>query len=102
MTVSKHFCGDTLKSISVITEPKSCCDTPSRCCHNEIVVVDIEDEFSAPSFQYNFEQLAVLVTMVLQFENYELEETARFVVYYETPPPPVIQTVLSRLQTYLL
>ena len=103
MTVSKHYCGDNLKSVSLFSEHQSCCDIPTGCCHNESVTVDIQDIFSTSSFHYNFEQLAVFMPLALQLVGEHLLETIPVVVFYETPPPPpIIQTVLSNLQTYQL
>jgi len=102
MTVSKHFCGDDLKSISLFTEAESCCDIPTGCCHDELVTVDIQDDFSASVFHFNFEQLAIILPIAIQLVDEEMLQNYPSVVFYETPAPPLLQTVLSNLQTYLL
>lgn len=103
MTVSKHYCGDSLKSVSLFSEPESCCDLPTGCCHDESMIVDIQDDFSASVFHFNFEQLAIILPIAIQLVDEEMLQNYPIVVFYETPPPPpLIQTVLSSLQTYLL
>ncbi|MBI9063910.1 MAG: hypothetical protein JEZ14_18145 [Marinilabiliaceae bacterium] len=103
MTVSKHYCGNNLKSVSLFSEPQSCCDIPTGCCHDESLSIAFQAYYSVSSFHYNFEQLAVLMPIVLQVMNEGMLESNPATVFYETPPPPpLIQTVLSNLQTYLL
>jgi len=102
ITVSQHFCGDDLKSLSILTAPESCCDIPGGCCHNKTIVVDIEDEFTTSLFAYYFEQLAISQPFNLLYAIDEPQQNNHWVSYYKTPPPPLIQVVLSSLQAYLL
>ncbi|MCK4920773.1 MAG: hypothetical protein KAS71_06995, partial [Bacteroidales bacterium] len=57
MTVFKHYCGTSLKSVSILLTPEHCCDIPSGCCHDETITVDIEDDFSVTSIIFDFNQL---------------------------------------------
>lgn len=45
VTITRHFCGDRLRSVALMTTPQSCCDMEG-CCHNETVTILIEDEFT--------------------------------------------------------
>jgi hypothetical protein len=101
LTISKHYCGDNLVSVSVFSEQESCCDGPG-CCHNESFTVKVEDDFSATSFIYDFQELAIVLPVLMQLQNEELPVKELAVVSFETPSPPNLHTVLSRLQTYLL
>ncbi len=101
MTVSKHYCGNDLKSITVSSGLDSCCDTPSGCCHDESQIIKIKDYFSVCTFCFDFTQLAVILPVVVdnfQGNNLQCELKTENI----NSPPPKIQTVLSYLQTYLL
>ncbi|NQU35201.1 MAG: hypothetical protein HQ521_18400 [Bacteroidetes bacterium] len=102
VTVSKHYCGSTLKSVSVIVAPEPCCEIPDGCCHDESITIKMENDFSVTSFFVDFTQLALeLPAMVelIQDEYSGFEPITRFI---HKPPPLTTQTVLSYLQSYLL
>jgi hypothetical protein len=102
MTVYKHYCGDDLKSVSVNSAPKSCCEVPCGCCHNESFSVKINDDFSVTAFNFDFHQVEIAVPVVCQLFIIDLPVQPKMVEpKYDLPPPP-IQTILSSLQTYRL
>lgn len=102
MTISKHYCGTNLKSVSIFTSPESCCDVPVGCCHDEQVKIEIEDDYSATSINYDFSLFALELPTLLQLFQVDVPEIISefhirdFILERKT------QTVLSRLQTYLL
>lgn len=103
MTVSKHFCGDELIEVTILTTPDSCCDSPTGCCHNETTSLKVKDEFSVASFTFDFSQWGLQLPPLPQIE--QLQQTMPTTVEMVThtpPPPPRLQTVLSRLQSFLL
>ena len=102
MTISEHYCGDNLKSVSLFSSPESCCDIPDGCCHDESITIDIEDEFSVSSFTFEFAQFAVEITAFVEIFKFDVPEVICFNSLSYIPPPPNIQTVLSSLQTYLI
>lgn len=101
LTISKHYCGGNLISVTVLSEQEPCCDNPG-CCHDESFTVKVEDDFSATSFIYEFQDFAIIVPVVMQLVSENIDQDDLMAVSLETPPPPDIQAVLSRLQTYLL
>jgi hypothetical protein len=101
MTVSKHFCGSYLQSTSVLSEIEPCCDMPD-CCHNESITLEIKDDFSVTSYNFDFTQLAVDLPALVELVEIEVSENNSYLISENTPPPPKIQTVLSRFQSYLL
>jgi len=101
MTVSKHFCGSSLQSTGLFSEIDPCCDTPN-CCHNESFTLEIKDDFSVTSNNFDFSQLAVDLPALVELFEIEVSEDNSYFTSKNTPPPPKIQTVLSRFQSYLL
>ncbi|TAJ11297.1 hypothetical protein DMA11_17450 [Marinilabiliaceae bacterium JC017] len=97
VTVSKHYCGDKLKSVSIFSAPESCCAIPSGCCHDESITVKIEDDFSASFQHYNFEQLIAFMSVSFQLVSEEMPGNNPLLVSIETPPPLNIQSFLSVL-----
>ncbi|VAW20791.1 hypothetical protein MNBD_BACTEROID01-1143 [hydrothermal vent metagenome] len=100
MTVSKHYCGNDLKSITVSSGQHSCCETPSGCCHDESQIIQIKDYFSVCTLCFDFTQLAVILPVIVDNRNNSLQ--CELKTENINSPPPKIQTVLSSLQTYLL
>jgi len=104
MAVSRHFCGDTFVSLKLFDEAKSCCGD-SDCCHNENHFYQVQDDFSLAQIQV-IPQLAE--TDILGHELFsfalisEIKNSDNHIIFTESPPPPLIQTILSSLQTYRL
>jgi hypothetical protein len=104
LAISKHYCSGNLVSTSIFGEAESCCDD-SDCCHNESEVYQIHEDYSLVSVSEvpqtaEFELLDLAIS-VYNFTVIETEETEEF-FESDLPPPPKIQTVLSRKQSYLL
>lgn len=101
MTVSKHYCGDSLKSVGVLSAPDRCCEVPSGCCHNESFTIKVEDDFSVATNAFDFTQFAVILPALVELNQIEPTEKQSFASFIVIPPPK-IQRILSSLQTYLL
>jgi hypothetical protein len=102
VTFYKHYCGQNLELVSINSLPKSCCDGPCNCCHNESFSVKIHDDFSVTAFTFDFHQVELAVPMICQLFLVEKPiHPVLFTLISDLPPPP-IQTILSSLQTYRL
>lgn len=102
ITISRHYCGDRLQSVSVVMEAQSCCDVPMGCCHNEEVIIKIQDDFSPVAYDFDFQQWAFVIPVLITFFEEPKETTTQQVYVDYSLPPPKIQTVLSQFQQYLL
>ena len=106
MVVSKHYCGTTLVSVHLDKEADSCCGEGADCCHNENEFFQIKDDYVAIANQISFENSVVLDVLFYQAIHFSMsavtDNTDVFIAFNESPPPPLIQTVLSSLQTYRL
>ncbi|MBT3385187.1 MAG: hypothetical protein HN778_07805 [Prolixibacteraceae bacterium] len=104
VAIYKHYCGGFLISTSVFTEAESCCDA-SDCCENEMSFYQVDEDFSMASLSeipHSAElELLHFAVLVYNFNVIDSEETEEFFIA-DLPPPPKIQKVLSKNQTYLL
>ena len=102
-SVSKHYCGNELVSVSIDHEEKPCCDMDA-CCHNETKVFQLnENVVISPALENNFVNSVDLLFplfYVIQINTFFEEINFTFHLH-ESPPPIKRQTVLSSLQTYL-
>lgn len=106
MVVSKHYCGTTLVSVNIDKEVDSCCGEGADCCHNENVFFQVKDDFVVAANQISFENSVALDVLFYQAIHFSMstvdDNTDILIAFNESPPPPLIQTTLSSLQTYRL
>nr|NQU90370.1 hypothetical protein [Bacteroidota bacterium] len=101
MTLTMHYCGGQLKSVSVITTAEACCDTPG-CCHNKTITIKIEDNFLIASDTFGFSQWAFEMPGFIElFRNDFADGNSRF-TFLCTPAPPKLNPHFSLLQSFLL
>ncbi len=101
-TFSKHYCGSTLKSVSVVVAPESCCEIPSGCCHDETTTIKLENDFSFSLVIVDISQNIVEKPALIDRLIVSLSVIEPITHTIHKPPPLPIQTILSSLQTYLL
>lgn len=102
MTISKHYCGTTLKSVSINHISDNCCGASSDCCHNESITIKLEQDFSIVSTVFNFNSSILIRPSDAELMFSEVLAEGIFHTISWEGPPPKIQTVLSKLQVYLL
>jgi len=102
MTVSAHYCGGELKSVQLVTESDSCCGDACGSCHNEIIKVEVEDDFTIQIINLDFTQDFSFLPAFIQLLIVPTFTEEIVQVTYHKPPPLKIQTVLSDLQVYRL
>jgi hypothetical protein len=51
VSVTKHYCGNRLVSVNLLTQPKSCCGDDCNCCHNEFFSSKVTDTFTSSEHQ---------------------------------------------------
>ncbi len=106
MTVSKHYCGGNLVSVSLFenADDSSCCNM-GDCCHEETRTYQVKEDFSIPAI------LTVPVLAELDILGHdlftnealtapELETETSF--FSEIPPLLPIQKALALKQVYRL
>ena len=103
VTFSMHYCGGELISTSINSEAESCCDDDG-CCENKTLHFEVEDDYVSTVQFKNIEivELDILIPILFVL-NLELlnEEDKAIEAFYDSSPPPTIQSRLALLQTYL-
>lgn len=106
MAVSKHYCGESLVSVSVFSngDLDSCCDM-DNCCHSDTQVFQVKEDFSVPTVSTIpvLSELDVLGHDLLTGGFLFVSETdVASLNFIEAPPLLPIQKTLSLKQVYLL
>ena len=101
--ISKHYCGDTLVSVTIDARAESCCGTTCNCCHTDIVSIHLKDNFVNQHISINTEPPAIDCFLSVPAEyllnNYvPFDEFSQ--VVFESPPHQDTSDYLSFLQTY--
>ncbi len=106
MTVSRHYCGNTLKDISIISETKPCCDDVGEegCCRNETERFELEEDFvpSNVSLEFKAINFDFLLAIVPDILVNIVEKPANTFKVFSPPPPPKLLVFLSNIQVYRL
>lgn len=100
-----HYCGGKYVSTSINKEAKSCCEGTGGCCENKTIHFEVKDKYESPVQVNNLQTVELdLLFPILFILNFELSANEKFasVAYYDSSPPPIIQTRLALLQTYLI
>jgi hypothetical protein len=104
ITISMHYCGGKYVSSSINKEAKPCCDGSGGCCENKTLHFEVKDDYVNVAQIENSKivELDILfpILFALNLELLPLEEKHEL-AFYDSSPPPKIQTRLSLLQTYL-
>lgn len=104
-SISKHYCGKSLISISVNEKAESCCGSECSSCRDEIQHYQIEDNFiqalSADIGNLSIHDLSFPI-LILQTPD-DFSGLCTCIYYIDDSSPPINQVVsLAFLQTYLL
>ena len=106
VTITHHFCGDSLRSVEIMTVPSSCCDMEG-CCHNEIETLFLEDDFIIASISLLPQQTVFNLLMDFTESSDQVAETASGFIKtelksYFRPPPPGGAEKRASLQVFIL
>jgi len=104
ITLSLHYCGGELVSTSINKEAKTCCDGTGGCCENKTLHFEVEDNCVSPVQTNNVTPLELNILFPFLFIfNVELsvKDDKAFYAFHDASPPPIIQTRLALLQSYL-
>lgn len=105
-SVSKHYCGEDLISVSVNSDAKSCCDDDCEGCRNEIEQLNLDQDFLESGFVLNLGSNApVLFDLFSDSRIIEIRPVVadnNLFLQKDLPPPSCLSVLLSMQQTYLL
>ena len=100
-TVSKHYCGSTLVSMTLNSEAESCCGMNGSYCHNESDFFQVDDDFSSNIQKLEIEYFAFVFKII---ENYSFQNIIQ--EYYNSillkPPGNLLSKVTKLTCCFLL
>lgn len=101
ITVSEHFCGNYLVSVTITGSNHDCCGNPCKCCHNKVTHVQVSDHFvySAHSVELNIPVLlafAVIPSDIFLSRQRLIKEYSRT----SDAAPPSYDSTTSFLQVF--
>ncbi len=104
MTVSKHYCGDNLVSVSLYEKTDNCCGEMG-CCHTNSLHFQVKEDFSVPVVLTSplLAEVTILGQDLLSNIDFTLPETDLQNSNVTFSPPPLsVQEALSIRQVYRL
>jgi len=103
-TLSKHYCGGEMISISINFEAEACCDDVdnSSCCRNETEHFQLKEDFvsNVIDFQFQDTNTDILQPIVLAFIYNSFLPDLDIDIRPTESPPPEIKTFLSTIQVF--
>ncbi|MCA1757431.1 MAG: hypothetical protein LC649_08245 [Bacteroidales bacterium] len=103
VTITRHFCGDSLRSVALMTTPQACCDMEG-CCHNETVTILLEDDFT-PIWSDVLSHENVIELFPVQLADMSEASMTKVNPHFNSnrkPPPIPLGERLASLQVYIL
>jgi len=107
INIVKHYCGETLKEVSVNKEATSCCDEHKpvsqsdlineTCCLDQVTFFKTFD-FEKETIPFKF---AVLATTIVEKPNVILQEPTALLVDNHSLPPPKL-SIYKQIQRFLI
>ncbi len=101
ISISAHYCGDNLKSVSFMSTPPSCCDDAS-CCHNETHFYQLDDDYTILSTEVKFHTEYQIINTPQFTESITVADYNLLSVYNDIPRHPQIRSYLPLIQSFLL
>ena len=104
-SISQHYCGDRLVSVSVNETAESCCGAMENCCQNKIIHLQLDDDFVVETTyellnkadqEFFFYATSIILTNELT-QKLTVEEK-----FTDFSPPLDLKTYLASIQTFLL
>lgn len=103
VSISKHYSGSELYSVSVTGHAESCCAEKCDCCQETYEYLKIKDKFVATDFDFQPEkniQFVIPFFIILNFEICEFTYLTKF-HFYEINPPPNNQDIILKTSSFL-
>lgn len=102
LTIDKHYCGDSLVSVSLFGDAKSCCDKDGGCCHREKETYILTVDYTTPVFNLSLNQDTDELTVHAAVCNSIPRPGFSSIDQFGLSPPHLRRKILSALQTYRL
>ncbi len=111
VSVSRHYCGNTLVSVSFFQPASSGCQDNSGscsdegCCHNEHQLIQMEDSYLFSAVHDSVQFFPVILAIIdpgLIYPAFSERIHGSHLLDDSSPPPPDLITILSGLQIFRL
>ncbi len=106
VSISSHYCGGHLRSISLFTEAKTCCgDTEGGCCHTENDVVVLDDDYTVQTVTAATAPLEIslfCINIICEYSLSNIFTTYTLSVYSDLPIPDSLSKRISILQSFII
>jgi hypothetical protein len=107
VSVTKHYCGDILKSISVNAKPENCCgdkDMPNGCCEDESENYFLDQNMKIqqiiPVLNPPVTEIDNDLNHLLIISNFDV--TNRNLNFYYKCPPPFEPELFVKFRSFLI
>lgn len=104
-SISQHYCGDRLVSVSVNQTAETCCGPEGDCCQNEVLYFQLEDDFvvetsgnKQQSFDQDYTYPTIEYIVIEDLSNKQIHKD----LFADSSPPLDLPTYLASIQSYLL
>ena len=102
LTVSRHYCGTRLVSVSILSDNGTCCDQEEGCCHEDTDTYKLTVDYTVSQYfievTKTFRELPFSILKEKVFKHGNLSD----VFISDSPPLRKLQTTLSTYQAYRL
>ncbi len=96
VTISKHYCGNSLTETTYFSDASCSCSTmteeeENNCCHNEEEIQQFRQDFLVSDFSFNLNNTLIPLfdkIFLLSFNTSLYFEKKNFYINYYPPPPP--------------
>lgn len=113
--VDKHYCGDKLVDVSLLTHAKSCgmevqkssvsseCEiTKKSCCSDETIIINGSDELKTSFNDLSFQQQIFIASFCHTYINLFEGLKENIVPFEKYSPPLLITDIIIQDQTFLI
>lgn len=87
-TISKHYCGNQLLSVSIFKVDHCKCGGPCKNCHTNIKVVKVTDNFSASEKIFHRAPISSFALLVYNNEILTLSQQVNISDFFVSKDPP--------------
>ncbi|MBS0010592.1 MAG: hypothetical protein KFF49_04240 [Bacteroidales bacterium] len=101
ISISSHYCGDRLRSVSVMNTPDKCCDDAS-CCHNETNLYQLDEDFTIQNSGIKFLPEHQAIDIPCPAESIPVAENTPMRSNTDLTHHPPVRTYLALIQSFLL
>lgn len=114
-TVDKHFCGSVLVDKAIFSEAKTCgmempdttgtemtAEKKDRCCSNETIAVDGQDELKISFKSLDLDQEVFLSTFTYSYLNLFENLSEQIVPFRDYFPPLLVRDILVLDQVFII